>query len=124
INPGDIDKYMTIGITVIVLSILAMIAMFIATNQAQYKKRKPLAAGMSLIGGIIALIAPIAYYFYIQEIRVFAIFRFWDAFDQSFGFYIPIVAGIIGILGAVAFVYAYIREGRREIATDRLQQID
>ena len=124
VNPGDVDKYMTIGITVIVLSVLAMIIMFIAANQAKYRKRKPLAAGMSLVGGILALIAPLTYYFYVKEIRVFSIFRFWDAFDLSFGFYILIVAGIIGILGAVGFIYAYIRERRKEISTNPQQLVD
>lgn len=96
-------EYGRIGIITIVLLIIAMIVMFISTK---YKERKLIAAGVSLVGGILALIGPIIFYFYIQS----NIIGYWLSFTPSIGFWIPIVAGIIGILGAIAFGIAYMKE--------------
>ena len=97
------SEYGRIGIITIVLLIIAMIAMFISTK---YKERKLTAAVASLVGGILALIGPIIFYFYIQA----NIIGYWLAFTPSIGFWIPIVAGIIGILGAIAFGIAHMKE--------------
>lgn len=118
--PAYSDKYMTIGIIAIVLLIIAMIAMFISSNQAKLEKSKSIAAGTSLVGGILALVAPIAFYVYLQE----NIPNFWVGFDQSIGWYLPIVAGIIGILGGIALGYAYIQEKGKPIATYQQQPLD
>ena len=76
--PEYADKYMTIGIIASVLLIIAMIAMFISSNQAKLEKNKSIAAGTSIFGGILALVAPIAFYYYLEE----NLPGFWIGFDQ------------------------------------------
>ena len=117
--PQYADKYMTIGINAIVLLIIAMIAMFISSNQAKLEKSKQIAAGTSIFGGILALVAPIAFYYTLKE----DIPSFWIVFDQSIGWYLPIVAGIIGIIGGIALEYAYIQEKGRPVATYQQQPL-
>ncbi|KKK42194.1 hypothetical protein LCGC14_0822090 [marine sediment metagenome] len=118
--PEYADKYMTIGIIASVLLIIAMIAMFISSNQAKLEKSKSIAAGTSIFGGILALVAPIAFYYYLEE----NLPNFWYGFDQSIGWYLPIVAGIIGILGGIALGYAYIQEKGRPIEIYQQQPLD
>ena len=99
-SPYDV-KYMTIGIITIVLLAISIILMSVSVNNSRYKKNYKATAASSLIGGIMALIGIGAYYGYID-----VEFNFWLLFDPSFGFYLPLVAGIVGILGGIAAAYA------------------
>ncbi|MFW9940284.1 MAG: hypothetical protein ACFFFT_04535 [Candidatus Thorarchaeota archaeon] len=118
-NPEYADKYMTIGITATVLLIIAMILMFISANQVKFDKDKRVAAGTSLIGGILSIVAPAAYYGYMDE----EFSGWWVAFDTSIGFYLPIIAGIIGIIFAIAIGYAYTQEQGRTVSEYQPQPV-
>jgi hypothetical protein len=102
LDPYD-DKYMTIGVTSIVILIIALILMISAANILKADKNKGASAGLGIIGGILAIVGPAAYYFYIKD----EFSGFWMTFDESFGFYLPIIGGILGIIGAIAAGYAY-----------------
>jgi len=110
LSPYD-EKYMTIGIVSIVLLIIAMIVMFNSAKKVRYEKNYKMAAGTSLFGGIFAIIAPGAYYYYIKE----EFTGFWMVYDQSFGFYLAIIGGILGIIGAIAAGYAFTLESKGEL---------
>jgi hypothetical protein len=101
-DPYD-NKYMTIGVTTIVILIIALILMISAANSLKADKNKGVSAGLGIFGGILAIVGPAAYYSYLKD----EFSGFWIAFDESFGFYFPIIGGIIGILGAIAAGYAY-----------------
>ncbi|MFX1343674.1 MAG: hypothetical protein ACFFAI_01105 [Promethearchaeota archaeon] len=119
LSPYD-DKYMTIGITAIVLLVLAMLLMFISANQVRYDKDKRIAAGTSLLGGILAIAGPAAYYYYLDNEFPPG---YWTLFDPSIGFYLPIIAGIIGIIFAIAIGYAYTQEQGRTVSEYQPQPV-
>ena len=58
---------------------------------------------MSLLGGILAIIGPIVYYFYL-DVQIPAVF--WDHFFPFIGVYLSLIAGILGIIGAIMAGYA------------------
>ena len=109
VNPYD-NKYLMIGIISIVFLIIAMGIMSTAARNARYDKDKRATAGVGLVGGILAIAAPVAYYFYLKE-EIPPVF--WMVYDESFGFYLPLIGGILGILGAIAMGYAYYVETRQ-----------
>ena len=101
-SPYD-DTYMTIGVITMVLLIIALILMLISARNTKHERSYKLNAGMSLLGGILAIIGPIAYYFFLDaEIPVL----FWDLFFPFIGIFLSIIAGIVGILGAIMVGYA------------------
>jgi hypothetical protein len=102
VDPYD-NKYMTIGGITIVILIIALILMSVSANILRSDKSKAASAGLGLIGGILAIVGPATYYFSLKE----ELSGFWIAFDESFGFYFPIIGGILGIIGAIAAGYAY-----------------
>jgi len=100
-SPYD-AKYMTIGIITIALLVISLILMSVSTNNARNKKNYKVTAVTSLFGGIMAIIGIGAYYGYLN----IEIPGYWILFEPSFGFYLPLVAGIVGIIGAAAAAYA------------------
>ena len=110
-NPGYDIKYMTIGGVAIVLLVIAMVAMFVASNKAQNERDYKVATGASITGGIFAFIGPGAYYFYIK--REFT--GFWLTFDPSFGVILAVIAGVLGIIGGITAGYAYSLESKGEL---------
>lgn len=108
---GYDTKYMMIGGVSIVLLVIAMGAMFAASNKAHNERDYKTAAGASLAGGIFAFIGPGAYYFYIKS----EFSGFWITFDPSFGVILAIIAGVLGIIGAIAAGYAFSLESKGEL---------
>lgn len=102
------QKYMTFGVAAIVLLIIAMILMFISANKGRIEKNYKMATVTSLIGGISAFVAPGSYYFNLK--REFS--NYWLVYDQGVGFYLPIIAGILAIIGAIAAGYAFSLESK------------
>jgi len=102
LSPYD-DRYMTIGVITTVLLIIALILMAISAINTKNERNIKLNAGMSLLGGILAIIGPIVYYFYLDA-EIPAVF--WDHFLPFLGIFLPIIAGILGIIGAITVVYA------------------
>jgi len=110
ISPYD-TQYLTIGLVALVLLIIAFGLMSAATKKVKEERDYKTAAGMSAFGGILSFIAIGAYYGYIDS--EFA--GFWMAFDPSFGFFLPLVGGILGIIGGIAAGYAFSLESKREL---------
>lgn len=104
-------KYNMIGSTAITLLIIALVLMFIASKKVKNERNYKGAAVMSLVGGIFAFIGPGAYYGYLDS----EFSGFWLGFDQGLGFYLPIIAGILGIISAIAAGYAYSLESKGEL---------
>jgi len=106
------EDIMTFGILATVLLIFACILMGVGSYYAKDERDNKITAGTGLLGGILALIAPAIFYFGIKE----EIPGFWGAggFDPSIGVYLPIIAGILGILCAIAAGYAFTLESQRE----------
>ena len=89
--------------------VIALILMFTASKKVKNERDYKVAAGLSLVGGILAFIGPGAYYGYLDS----EFSGFWLAFDQGLGFYLPIVAGILGIISAIAAGYASSLESKK-----------
>jgi hypothetical protein len=106
-----IDGVLTVGIIAIVLLIIAFILMVIAANKARYGTDNKIAAATGLIGGILALIGIAEYYFGLKQ----EIPGFWTIADPGFGFYLPIIGGILGIIGGVAAGYSFSLESKGEL---------
>ena len=102
-------KYDMIGYAAIILLVIALILMFTASKKVKNERDYKVAAGLSLVGGILAFIGPGAYYGYLDS----EFSGFWLAFDQGLGFYLPIVAGILGIISAIAAGYASSLESKK-----------
>ncbi len=94
----DDNRYMPIGVTTTVLLIIALILMAIAAINTKNERNFKLNAGMSLFGGILTIIAPIVYYFYLTA-EIPAVF--WVEFHPFIGVFLPFFAGILGIIGAI-----------------------
>ena len=97
----DDGMYMPIGVITTVLLIIALILMVISARNTRSEKRSKLNVGMSLVGGILAIIGPIVYYFYLDAV-IPALF--WDQYLPFVGVFLSIIAGILGIIGAIMVV--------------------
>ena len=104
-------KYNMIGYAAIILLIIALILMFTASKKVKNERDYKVAAGMSLVGGILAFISPGAYYGYLNS----EFSGFWLVYDQGLGFYLPIIAGILGIISAIAAGYAFSLESKGDL---------
>lgn len=99
----DDGRYIPIGVITTALLIIALILMAISARNTKKERNFKLNAGISLLGGILAIIGPIVYYFYLDtEIPVL----FWDHFLPFVGVFLPLIAGILGIIGAIMLVSA------------------
>ncbi|MHA1985729.1 MAG: hypothetical protein ACW98D_03725 [Promethearchaeota archaeon] len=101
-NPPYDGQYMIIGGVTIVILVSSLILMGISANNARNEKNHKITSATSLFGGIMAIIGIGVYYGYLNA--GFQIF--WILFDPSFGFYLPLVGGIVGIIGGIAAAYA------------------
>lgn len=99
------DEYMTVGIIATVLLVFACILMGVGSYYVKGERNNKLSAGTGLLGGVLAFISPAVFYYGIKE----EIPSFWgaDRFDPSIGIYLPIIAGILAIIGAVAAGYTF-----------------
>ena len=104
------DEYLTVGIIAIVLLIFAFILMVIATKKARGETDLKISAATGLLGGILAFIAIGEYYFGLRK----EFPGFWTIADPSLGFYLPIISGILCVIGAVGAGYAYSLEIKGE----------
>lgn len=98
----DDDRYMPIGVATTVLLIIALILMAISAFNTKNEKKLKLNAGISLFGSVLAIISPIVYYYYL-EAEIPALF--WNDFVPIIGVFLPIIAGILGIIGAILVGY-------------------
>jgi hypothetical protein len=106
----DSDEYMTWGIAAIVLFIFAFILMVAAASKSKDENHK-ISAATGLLGGILAFIGVAEYYIGLRQ----EIPGYWTIADPSFGVYIPIIAGFLGIIGAIAAGYAFSLESKGEL---------
>lgn len=107
------DDYTKYGIIAMVLIIFAFILLIVGANYAKDGRDNKLSAGTSLIGGILALVGPAVFYFGVKA--DFPGFWGFGGFDTSFGVYLPIIAGLLGIGGAIGSGYAFFLESKGEL---------
>ena len=114
------NKYMTIGIGTVLILISVAIFMFVSSNNAKYEKNNKVATGTSVIGTILAFVGPGVYYGYLE--REFP--GFWSyLFNPGIGFFLPIIAGILGIIATSFNIYAITLESKvgEERVTEKYQ---
>lgn len=87
-------QYMPTGIIVTVLLIIALILIAVSAINIKNEKNLRLNSGIGLLGGILALISPIIYYFLLNTIH------FWDHYFPFIGIFLSVIAGILEIIGA------------------------
>ena len=86
--------------------------MNVAASNSKDERDTKLAAILGSIGAILAFVGPAVYYFGVK--RDIPGFFGSGGFDQSFGFFLPIIGGILGIIGAIGNGYAYSLEIKGE----------
>jgi len=99
-------KYSGLGTSVMIMLFIAAIMMFISSRKATVGRENKVAIATSAIGTALAFLGPGIYYGYLD--REFT--NFWLAFDQGIGFYLPIIAGILGIIATSFNIYAFTLE--------------
>ena len=98
----DDGRYIPIGVITMVLLIIALISLAISARNTKNERNTKINVGISILGGILAIIGPIVYYFYLDaEIPAL----FWDQFLPFIGVFLSVIAGILGIIGAFMTVY-------------------
>jgi len=105
------DDFTMYGITAMVILIFAFILMIAGSNYAKDGRNNKLSAATGLFGGILAFVGPGVFYFGVRSDFP----GFWTAFDPSIGVYLPIIAGFLGIIGAIAAGYAFSLENKGEL---------
>lgn len=100
------DDYIMYGIIAMIMLFIAFIFMIFSANYAKNERDNKLAAGTSLVGGILSFIGPSVFYFGVKD-AFGGGFWGYGGFDPSFAIYLPIIGGILGIIGAFASGYAY-----------------
>ena len=102
-----------------VMLIIMAILMFISSKNAKEGRNNKAATVTSVIGTILAFVGPGVYYGYLDR----KINNFWIVFDQGIGFYLPIIAGILGIIATSFSIYAITLESkvREERVTENYQ---
>ena len=124
VDPYD-NKLMIGGAIATVLLLIALILMVTASTTGRQGGSNKVAAGTSLFGGILAIIGPVFYYYYLDaEIAYYGTSIHWVVFDQSFGYYLPIIGGIVGIIGGIAAGYAYSQERGGLVSTYQPQPVE
>ena len=94
-------SYIPTGVISTVLLIVALILIAISATNVKKERKGKLAVGIRLVGGILAIISPIIYYFYLNaELPLF-----WDQYFPSIGVYLSIIGGILGIISAILVVF-------------------
>ena len=116
----DSEEYLTWGIAAIVLFIFAFILMVAAASKEKRENDHKITAATGLLGGILAFIGLAVYYFGLKE----EFPGWWSAWDPSIGFYLPIIGGILGILGGIGAGYAYSQERGGIISAYQPQPLD
>jgi hypothetical protein len=128
VEPYD-DDLMIAGAVATVLLIIALILMATASKTGKQGGRNNVVAGTSLFGGILAIIGPVFYYYYIDaELSMtyygYSVNIHWTFFDPSFGYYLPIIGGILGIIGGILAGYAYSQEKRGGVSKYQPQPME
>lgn len=106
--PELADKYIGLASGVIIMLIIATIMMFISSKTAKEGRDNKVAVATSAIGTVLAFLGPGIYYGYLD--REFT--NFWVLFDQGIGFYLPIIAGVLGIIATSFNIYAFTLESK------------
>jgi hypothetical protein len=117
VDPYD-TKYLTIGIISLVLLFIAFAVVSAASKKVREEKDYKTAGGLSAFGGILAFIAIGAYYGYLDS----EFSGYWMVFDPSFGFFLPLIGGILGIIGGIAAGYAYSLESQGQLRSTQPYQ--
>ncbi|MFX1315380.1 MAG: hypothetical protein ACFE9T_05915 [Promethearchaeota archaeon] len=100
--PEYADKYIGLGTTTIIMLIIVTILMFVSSTNAKNGRNNKAALGTSIAGTVLAFIASGVYYGYLD--REFP--NFWVSFDPGIGFYLPIIAGVLGVIATGLNIYA------------------
>lgn len=85
-----------------VLLIVTLISLAISTRDTKNERNVKLNAGISILGGILAIIDPIVYYFYLDtEIPTL----FWDQFLPFIGVFLSLLyITEIGVIDKIFFI--------------------
>ena len=102
---ADADKYIGLASAVVIMLIIATIMMFISSKTAKEGRDNKVAIATGAIGTVLAFLGPGVYYGYLDRE-----FSWWVAFDQGIGFYLPIIAGVLGIIATSFNIYAFTLE--------------
>lgn len=105
-------NYVAYGVGAIVLLIIAFILLNVGASKSSDQRDMKIAAGTSAVGGILSFIGPAVYYFGVKQ-DIPGFFGI-GGFDPSFAVYLPIIGGILGIIGAIMAGYAYSLEIKGE----------
>ncbi|MFX0042958.1 MAG: zinc ribbon domain-containing protein [Candidatus Hodarchaeota archaeon] len=102
----DTEEYMSCGITALILLIAAFILMIVAASKENRENDHKIATVTGLVGGVLAFISLGIYYVGLEQ----EFPGFWSVGDPSVGFYLPIIGGILGVVGGSMAGYAYSQE--------------
>lgn len=107
--PEYADKYIGLASAVVIMLIIAAILMFISSKKAKYGKDNKAAIATSAIGTVLAFVGPGVYYGYLKQ-EFYPLF--WVGFDPGIGFYLPIIAGVLGVIATSFNIYAFTLESK------------
>jgi hypothetical protein len=100
------EEYLRWGIAALILFIFAFILMIVSASKESRENDHKIAAATGIVGGILAFIGLGVYYGGLRD----EFPGFWSVGDPSVGFYLPIVGGILGVIGGIMAGYAYSQE--------------
>ncbi len=102
-----------------VIIFIMAILMFISSRNAKDGRNNKAATVTSVIGIILAFVGPGIYYGYLDR----KIINYWAVFDPGIGFYLPIIAGVLGIIATSFIIYAITLESKKgeEQVTEKYQ---
>ncbi len=92
-----------------VIIFIMAILMFISSRNAKDGRNNKAATVTSVIGIILAFVGPGIYYGYLDR----KIINYWAVFDPGIGFYLPIIAGVLGIIATSFIIYAITLESKK-----------
>ncbi|MFX1375080.1 MAG: hypothetical protein ACFFA0_04655 [Promethearchaeota archaeon] len=98
------DDLLGYGIGALALLLIGAILLNVGSGKARYTEDYKISAGTGLAGGLMTLIAPAVFYFGVAD--SYPGFFGPGGFDPSAGVYLPIIGGILGIIGGAMAAYA------------------
>ncbi|MFX1280474.1 MAG: hypothetical protein ACFFA3_13780 [Promethearchaeota archaeon] len=103
VSPLDYN-YLMLGTIIIILMVIGIILLLIPILKTKNNKMYDGGVVLSIVGGFLIFISPIIYYSNFKE--YFS--SYWNMFyPPSFGFVIPIIAGILGIISGILTITEY-----------------